>query len=172
MEKLTQFTHKKNFGQKESKRNVYQSTQFPLVSGRKFFLALNRLRVSETLLNKNPTDVCSSSSVASTPSIHNAILWGWGYPLYKIVIFKTMRNNIVLFVYSCFPMSCQFLLYNEMNQLYNMYTYIPSLLDLPPIPPQSHPSRSSQRTELNFLRFTAGSHCLSVLYMVVYICQS
>ena len=45
MENLTQLTLKKS------------STQFPLVSGRKFFLALNRLRVSETLLTKNSTDV-------------------------------------------------------------------------------------------------------------------
>ena len=37
-----------------------------------------------------------------------------------------------------------------------MYTYIPSLLDLPP--PPSPPSRSSQSTELSFLRYTAGSH--------------
>ena len=72
MENLTQLTLKKS------------STQFPLVSGRKFFLALNRLRVSETLLTKNSTDVELLLFHNSTPSIHNAIIWEWGYPLYKI----------------------------------------------------------------------------------------
>ena len=32
-----------------------------------------------------------------------------------------------------------------------MYTYIPSLLDLPPTPPPSHPSRSTQSTKLSSL---------------------
>ena len=36
-----------------------------------------------------------------------------------------------------------------------MYTYIPSLLDLPPSYP-SLPSRSPQSTELSSLRYTAG----------------
>ena len=72
MENLTQLTLKKS------------STQFPLVSGRKFFLALNRLRVSETLLTKNSTDVELLLFHNSTPSIHNAVIWEWVYPLYKI----------------------------------------------------------------------------------------
>ena len=38
-----------------------------------------------------------------------------------------------------------------------MYTYIPSLLDLPSTPP-SHPSRSPQSTKLSFLHYSAGSH--------------
>ena len=41
------------------------------------------------------------------------------------------------------------------------YTYILSLLDLPPThhtPTPSHPSRSPQSTELNSQRYTAGSH--------------
>ena len=44
-----------------------------------------------------------------------------------------------------------------------MCTYIPSLVDLPPQP--SHPSRSPQSTELSSLRYTAGSHWLSILHM-------
>ena len=35
-----------------------------------------------------------------------------------------------------------------------MYTYIPSLLSLPPTPTLSHPSRSSQRTELRSLCYS------------------
>ena len=38
-----------------------------------------------------------------------------------------------------------------------MYTYIPTLLHLPPTP-LSHPSRLSQSTELSSLCYTAGSH--------------
>ena len=47
-------------------------------------------------------------------------------------------------------MLCWFLLYKEVNQLY-VYIYIPSLMDLPPTLPPSHPSRSLQSTELSFL---------------------
>ena len=52
-----------------------------------------------------------------------------------------------------------------------MYTYSPSLLDLPPTPP-SHSSRSPQSTEQSSLCYTAGSHQLSVLHMAVHIRQS
>ena len=38
-------------------------------------------------------------------------------------------------------------------------------------PPHSHPSRSSQSSELSYLCYTATSHWLSVLHMVVYMCQ-
>ena len=48
------------------------------------------------------------------------------------------------------------------------YTYIPSLLSLLPLPP-FHPSRSSQSMRLGPLCYTATSHQLSILYMVVYI---
>ena len=48
-----------------------------------------------------------------------------------------------------------------------MYTYIPSLLNLLPHS-LSHPSRSSQSTELSSLSYTAAS----ILHVVVYICQS
>ena len=52
------------------------------------------------------------------------------------------------------------------------YTCIPSFLNLLPIPPPSHPSRSSQSTRLSFLCYTATSHYLCVLHMVMYIFQS
>lgn len=45
-----------------------------------------------------------------------------------------------------------------------MYIYIPSH------PHPFHPSRPSQSTALSFLYYTTGSHWLSILRMVVYIC--
>ena len=54
-----------------------------------------------------------------------------------------------------------------------MYTYIPIC---PPtcnsLPPSlSHPYRWSQNTELISLCYTAASHQLAILHLVVYICQ-
>ena len=46
-----------------------------------------------------------------------------------------------------------------------MYTYISSLLD--PLP--SHPSRSSQSTELSSLGYTVTSYLLPILHMAVYM---
>ena len=48
-------------------------------------------------------------------------------------------NKVIRFMLSFFfsfqlAYNCCFLLYSEVNQLY-MYTYIPSLSDLPPTPP-------------------------------------
>ena len=40
----------------------------------------------------------------------------------------------------------------------HMYRYIPSLLDLPPTSPPSHPSMSSENTELSSLSYTAAFH--------------
>ena len=51
-----------------------------------------------------------------------------------------------------------------------IYIYIPSILHLPPLPP-SYPSRSSQSARLGPLCYLATSHQLSILHMVVYICQ-
>ena len=47
-----------------------------------------------------------------------------------------------------------------------LYTYIPSLFVLPPTPPSSHRALSWAPCAI-----TAGSHCLSILHMVVDICQ-
>ena len=49
------------------------------------------------------------------------------------------------------------------------YTYITSLLSLPPLP-LFHPSRSSQSARLGSLCYIAASHQLSVLHIAVYIC--
>ena len=66
-------------------------------------------------------------------------------------------------------MLCQFLLYNKLNQLY-VYIY-PLPLGLASQQPPSHPSRSSQITELSSLSYTAASYQLSVLHMAVHIHQ-
>ena len=50
------------------------------------------------------------------------------------------------------------------------YTYMPSLLSLPPTPP-SHPPRSSQSQELSSLCYSAVSHQVSILHIIVYMCQ-
>ena len=39
----------------------------------------------------------------------------------------------------------------------------------PSHPPPSHPSRSSQSPELSSLYYTAASHWLSILHMIVYM---
>ena len=68
------------------------------------------------------------------------------------------RQELFLFFplgYDCFIM-CSFLLHNEVNQLYvYMYSSLlsPAVLHLP-----SHPSGSSQSTELSSLCCTAASH--------------
>ena len=51
------------------------------------------------------------------------------------------------------------------------HTYISFLLSHPPPNTPSLLYRSSQSTELSSLCYTAGSHLLSSLHMVVYICQ-
>ena len=48
------------------------------------------------------------------------------------------------------------------------HAYNPSLLDLPP---KSNPFRSSWSPELSALCYRAAPHWLSILHMVVYICQ-
>ena len=51
------------------------------------------------------------------------------------------------------------------------YIYTPSLLSLLPLLPRSHSYRFSQSTSLGSLCYTAASHSLSVLHMIVYVCQ-
>ena len=52
-----------------------------------------------------------------------------------------------------------------------MYTYIPSLLNLPPSRPPPHPSRSPQSIKLSILCYIAASHQLSLLLIVLCMCQ-
>ena len=54
--------------------------------------------------------------------------------------------------YNCFTVLCKFLLYEEVNQLY--VCIHPPRLGLPSYPPQSHPSRSSQNTDLETRIYT------------------
>ena len=64
-----------------------------------------------------------------------------------------------------------FLLYNEVNQLYVcLYPLRPGPPSHAPHP--THLGRHRAPTELSFLCFIARSHSLSILRMVVYICQS
>ena len=71
--------------------------------------------------------------------------------------------------YNCFAMLCLFLLYNEVNQLY-VYIY-PFPLGLPHL--HSTYLKSSQNwAELSSLCCTAGSHLLSILCMVVDLCET
>ena len=65
----------------------------------------------------------------------------------------------------CFTMSCSFLLYTSVNQL---YVHIYPL----PVEPPSLSSRSLQSTELSSMCYTAAPHLLSILYLVVYISHS
>ena len=81
-----------------------------------------------------------------------------------VVVFHSF---VLLLEYNCITILYQFPLYNKVNQLY-VYIY-PIPLEPPSYPPY-HCSRSSQSTELHVL-YRAALHQLSVLHMVVYICQ-
>ena len=56
-------------------------------------------------------------------------------------------------------------------QISHDYTYITSLLGLPPLTP-AHSSRLSQSAWLGSLCYTATSHQVSILHMMVYIYQN
>ena len=60
------------------------------------------------------------------------------------------------------------MVYNKVTQLH-VYIYI-SLSFWSSLPP-FHPSGSPQSTELSSLCYTTGFHELSILHMVVYLCQ-
>ena len=87
------------------------------------------------------------------------------FTICKVVCNYFICMLFFLLGYSCFTVLFWFFLYNKVNLLY-VYIY---LFPLGPSShsPQSHPSRSPQR-----LSYTAGSHQLSVLHMVMYLCQS
>ena len=89
----------------------------------------------------------SGNNLLTTPHIFVLFCFCWG--------------KIALQCYVSFCCTAKWMSYT--------YTYIPSLLGLPPSPSPSHPSRSSQGTELSSLCYTAGSHQLSILQMVVHI---
>ena len=60
------------------------------------------------------------------------------------------------------------MLYNKVNQLYE------HIYPFPLKPPYPHPtfSKSSQSSMLSSMCYTAASHWLSILHIVVYTCQS
>ena len=58
-------------------------------------------------------------------------------------------------------------IYHTTMQISRNYTYITSLLSLPPLPDP----RSSQSTRLGSLCYIATSHQLSFLHMAAYICK-
>ena len=72
------------------------------------------------------------------------------------------QANLVFFFLNLFyggivALQCSVSFCCTMKWISYMYTYIPSLLDFPPIPP-FHPSRSPQSNELSSLCYTAVSH--------------
>ena len=73
-------------------------------------------------------------------------------------IFLTQGSNIASYI-ACNGRQDFF---NSSATISHKYTYIPSLLSLPPLSP-SHSSRSSQSTRLGSLCHTATSHQLSIL---------
>ena len=83
----------------------------------------------------------------------------WNF-LFYLNFFKKLE-------YNCFTMLCQFLLYNNRNQLYVYICLLP--LGLPP--PSWTTSRSSESIELGSLCYRAASHWLFILHIVVYIFQ-
>ena len=89
---------------------------------------------------------------------------------------KPFISNFFLMGYSCFTMSCQFLLHSEVNQpcvcgyIY-IYMYIYPLPLGPPSheSPPAHLSRSPQNAELSPLGCTAGSHYLFYARQCIFI---
>ena len=72
-------------------------------------------------------------------------------------------KDTFLLGYHCFILLCQFLLYNKVNQLY-VYIYPHFFLDFIPF-------RSLQSNKESSLCYRTGSHQLSFLFVLMYICQ-
>ena len=114
---------------------------------------------------------------ASTWRFHLFADWRQGFCSLKISfldslsrVLGSVRGAFLVFPFfvmkhDCSTMLCHFLLYKE---VYQPYVYIYSF----PLGPSSHPSSSSQSTQLSSLYYTACSHQLPSLHMVVNICRS
>ena len=79
--------------------------------------------------------------------------------------FSLVASSLLIFYWSI-ALQCCTSFCSTVKLISCMYTYIPSLLDLPP----THSSGSSQSTKPGFQCFVAGFP-LAILHMVVYICQ-
>ena len=64
----------------------------------------------------------------------------------------------LFFYWSIIVFQCCISFHCTIKWISSMYTYIPSILDLPPTFPPSHLSRSSQSTELSTLWYPAAFH--------------
>ena len=85
-------------------------------------------------------------------------------------ILKFFYFSFALLECNCSRILCQFLRYHKVNQLY-VHIY-PLPLALPPPPsPYSIQVITEHRAELSCLYHTPGSCQLSILHMVVYLCQ-
>ena len=133
-----------------------------------------------SLPSSNPLLQEKSHLIPSTRVLPPALSWnercssphvspatGWDFLVHPRWVFL-----FCVFVLDCnrFTTRCYFLLFSEVNQLC-VCMYPLSLGPTSHLNP--HPTlKASQTTKPSSLCCTAASHQLSILYMVVYLCQS
>ena len=76
---------------------------------------------------------------------------------------------LVIFSWRIIALPCYVGFCHKSTRISLRYTYVHSLLNLPPIP--SNSSRLSQSTGLSSPHQTANSHWLSIFHMVIYMFQ-
>ena len=81
-------------------------------------------------------------------------------------------QNLLIFNWRIIALQCCVGFCHTSTRISHRYTYVPSLLNLPPLSHLSHPSRLSQSTRLSSLCNTANSYWLSVLHMVMFTLPS
>ena len=108
------------------------------------------------------------SSIIYLPFLFLFFLWCiiWSCPLFFFMILK----NLFIFNWRIIALKCWLGFCLTSSWISHRYTYVPSLLNLPP-PTPSHPFRLSLNTNLSFLCHIANSHWLFVLHMVRYVFQ-
>ena len=101
---------------------------------------------------------------ASSITVLELLALNLGYPTHKLGC-----RGLYFFSFSAVSLLCNITLVSPVQESDSaICIHMPSLLDLPP-PSPSHPSRSSQSTELSFpltFSFTHSSSCMSVLLPV------